>query len=157
MKASHQKYFKQVKAEMIRRAREVAERAFSYRHFKVGCAVLAWSRERNEYKIFAAANIKPLKDGPKQCAEAVAVSYAISNGYDLIVAIVVVGEPQADSESGIESVTLHPCYICRKFLSALPQVDKDTIVLTVQNHEGNKEWHTFGQILQIHDHGTDAD
>jgi cytidine deaminase len=154
MTAEQLMIYQQSKQYLIDRARDVAQYASSYRNFKVGCAILAWRPEgqgmTGHYKVFAAANVKPLADGPKQCAETTAVCYARSNGYTTIIAIVVAGEPQADDKSGIRSATLHPCWRCRTLLRALPEVEDETIVLTVHNHNVTVEEYTMAQILQLH-------
>ncbi len=147
--------------ELVRRARWVARRAYSYRGFNVGCAVLAWRPAgislTEKYKVFTAANVKPLPHIPKQCAETTAVCYARSNGYTKIVAIVVVGEPQQDADSGVSSITLHPCSHCRTLLAALPEVSLDTIVLTVHNHSGAVEEQALQGILSLHHHHQNDD
>jgi cytidine deaminase len=137
---NHVSVFFQLWEHLIDRAREAADKfAFSYRNFKVGCAVLAFSREQQMlagykvagYKVFTGFNVKPQSgDGPNIHAEEIAIGAARAEGYDTIVAITVVGETQEDHQSGKTMPTLHPCGRCRALLSALPEVKNSTIILT---------------------------
>lgn len=147
--------YRSLKQELIERARKVAENAASYRGFKVGCALLA-RRPKGEttlghYKIITAANVKPLRDGPKACAEQTALAYAHSNGFEHAVVIVIAGEPQADEKSGLETSTLHPCWQCRVLMKTLPLVTDETLIITIRNHAGEMEEHTFKELLQLHE------
>jgi cytidine deaminase len=136
----HVSVFFQLWEHLIDRAREAAGKyAFSYRNFKVGCAVLAFSRQQQYltgfkvagYKVFTGFNVKPQAgDGPNIHAEEIAIGAARSEGYDTIVAIIVVGETQEDHASGRTMPTLHPCGRCRALLAALPEVKNTTIILT---------------------------
>lgn len=154
MEQQHLDAYGRVKGDLIRSSRQVAERGFSYRGFKVGCAVFVWRPKgvglTERYRVFKAANAKPLKTGQKFCGEMTAVCYARSNGFERVIAIAVAGLPQADDGSGIEPQTLHPCEVCRPFLASLPEVSRDTIILSVHNHSGKVEEHTLEEILRIH-------
>ncbi len=142
---------------LIDRARQAAMHATNHRGFLVGCVVLAWSSrwgEGRQYRLFGGANMMPLRDGPKICAELVAMGAALAAGAEKIVAIVVAGDPQKDDQSGMEMPTLHPCWICRTMLRHLPGVEDDTIVLTVCNGEGPTEEFTFAKLLSTHNGGS---
>jgi cytidine deaminase len=102
------------------------------------------------YRVFKAANAKPLKENRKFCAEMTLGCYARSNGYERIIAIAIAGLPQADDGSGIESATLLPCEDCRPFLANLPEVSSDTIILSVHNHTGLVEQRTLKEVLVLH-------
>lgn len=117
----------------------------SWRDFKVGSCVLAWNGQ--DYRTFRGCNAKPLKDGPKFCAETIAVQSAKAYGYDTIIAIIVVGQPQKHEE---ETVTLHPCWVCRTFLAATKGVSEDTIIYTVNQGDPVGERHTLAEMLAIH-------
>ena len=144
----HREMYGRVRTVLEKRAREAAGFAFSYRGFQVGAAVLAW--DGHHYKVFTGSNIKPEEDGPKVCAEQVAIGSARSEGFSLIVALAVAGDPQKDSESGVFPKTLHPCWICRKLLATLPEVRPDTMILTLGNHRGPTEEHTVEELLGVH-------
>ncbi len=154
MESNHLEAFNRVRKDLIRIARKVAERGYSYRGFKVGCAVLVWRPKgiglTERYRIFQAANAKPIEGKRKFCAEMAATVFARSNGYELVIAIAIAGLPQRDGKSGIQSKTLHPCEECREFLPGLPEITRDTIILSVHNHSGKVEQHTFEEILRIH-------
>lgn len=132
--------------ELIRRARQASTRAVSYRDFRVGCAVLA-ENDRGRTRRFLGANAKPIADGPKICAEQVAVMAAVTYGYDRIIGMVVAGDPQPDGRTGIQAPTLHPCWHCRQMLGSLPNMRAETIVVTVHNHSGPMERHTWGDLI----------
>jgi len=155
MEKEHLEAFERNSGNLVRIAREVAEYAYSYRGFKVGCAVLAWRPKGiglpEKYRIFKAANAKPIEGKQKFCGEMTTACYAWSNGYTRIIAIAVAGLPQADGGSGILSETLHPCEVCRPFLAAFPAVTRDTKIVTVHNHSGLVREFTLEEIMRIHD------
>ncbi|OGI27686.1 MAG: hypothetical protein A2359_03200 [Candidatus Moranbacteria bacterium RIFOXYB1_FULL_43_19] len=98
--------------------------------------------------------MKPLAHGPNMCAEAVAAQAARHAGYELIVGIVIAGEPQEDHKSGLITLTLEPCGNCRTFLSAMLEMREDTEIITVHLENDIHEVHTFGQILTKHNHNS---
>jgi cytidine deaminase len=141
---------------LLTTAREIARHAaVSYRGFVVGCAVWAF-RTHTEYreerwKVFRGANFKAHVAWSTVCAEQVAVHSARCAGYDRIIGVVVVGEPQQDSESGRVSPTLHPCGKCRRTFESLPEVDQATRIVTAHLEEdGVIEEFTFRQLAAFH-------
>jgi len=141
---NHSRKFGQMQEELVGRARNVAANAVSWRGFNVGCAVLAHDGKR--YAVFTGCNAKPLQHGPKICAEQVAVMSAVSAGFTVIVGMVVAGEPQEDG-SGIKHPTLRPCEACLSLLTPIPAVKQTTAVITVCNHIGPRETHTWQGLL----------
>ncbi len=154
MERKHIRALRRVKPDLIRIARSVAERGFSYRGFKVGCAIFAWRPPgvglTERYRVFKAANAKPFEGGRKFCAEMTTCCYARSNGYSVIIAVAIAGLPQRDGGSLVESETLHPCEDCRPFLAALPETRPDTRIITIHNHKGLVKEFSLKQILKIH-------
>lgn len=149
MDSYHRSMYERMRNQLEVSARSAAVFAFSYRGFQVGCAVLAWN-SKGKYRIFTGSNIKPEEDGPKVCAEQIAIGTARSEGYDLIVALAVVGEPQRDSASGVCPPTLHPCWICRRLLETLPEIRPNTIVLTLKNDDGLAEEFSVETLIKMH-------
>ncbi|PJA93518.1 MAG: hypothetical protein CO132_02710 [Candidatus Kerfeldbacteria bacterium CG_4_9_14_3_um_filter_45_8] len=146
MKPKHTREFDQRLEELVEMARAAQRRAQSYRGFRVGAVALAFNGR--EYRAFAGINMKPLEDGPKICAEQVAVGGAIASGYGTVIGLVVIGEPQPNEE---RTLTLHPCWVCRTLLPPLPAISRDTIVVTEQASNGrHRERHTIGDLLKRH-------
>ncbi len=154
MESRHLEALQRVRPDLIRIARSTAERGFSYRGFKVGCAGFFYRPKgiglTERYRIFRAANAKPLEGKSKFCGEMTTSCYARSNGYELIIALAVAGLPQPDGGSGIKSDTLHPCEDCRPFLSGLPEARPDTRIITIHNHNGIVQDFSLQRILEIH-------
>lgn len=73
-----------------------------YSNFKVGCSVLM-----EDNKIFSGCNIENVSFGATNCAERTAIFKAISEGYNNIQAICIVGS--------LEELT-YPCGICRQVI-----------------------------------------
>ncbi|OGF26707.1 hypothetical protein A2477_00965 [Candidatus Falkowbacteria bacterium RIFOXYC2_FULL_47_12] len=155
----HKLEYEKQKASLVEGAREALKHGISYRNFNVGCTVLAWSDQKQEYKVFVGANLKAGAGTVKVCAERVAIMSAVSAGYSFIAAIVVCGESQKDEASGIESPTLHPCDVCRETLYHLivhderfeTVVEFDTILLTVHKDDtGRQEEMTLRELFDIH-------
>ena len=145
---------------LVDRAREAAEKfAISYRGFKVGCAVLAYSHKIAlatgvgvaGYKVFIGYNIKPQEgEGPNIHAEEIALFAAREEGYDTIIAITIVGETQADQQSGLITPNLHICGRCRLLLSSMPEVKNATIILLAHFNDGICEIMEFEELIIRH-------
>lgn len=136
-------------------AQQAASKAISYRHFAVGCAVWAFKSQAYEiddrWKIFTGANFKAREEWPTTCAELVACYASRNAGYDKIVAIAIVGEPQEDSESGVLSKTLRPCGKCRRALSVLPEINNElTRVICHNAQTGFTEDFRFDELLKLY-------
>ena len=139
---------------LIERAKEAQRNATSHRNFHVGCAVWAFKTNAIEvngrWGIFTGSNIKVADNSRPICAEQLALGAAKSAGYDRIIATVVVGEPQDDAESGLQSATLHPCGECRKIFQTVPQVSSDTLLLTITPDVRAYEHFTIGELIALH-------
>lgn len=89
--------------ELIKLALEAREKSYSpYSNYKVGAALLT-----KEGKVFTGCNIESASFTPTVCAERVALSKAVSEGYKEFESIAVVGS---------ETKTSFPCGVCRQFL-----------------------------------------
>ena len=120
------------------------------RDFLVGSALFALNSTA-DMDIFAGSNIMRRKNGPKICAECMAISRAIEKGYDLIDRVVVVGLPQTDPESGLLSDTLHPCPLCRHDMLEKNWLQPDTRIVTAHLLTNDIfEVHTFQELLDKH-------
>lgn len=133
--------------------------ANSYRDFDVGAGVFALDETRRRVGYFFGANYHPEQGGTKVCAEQIATQKAIDAGYNYIVGIVVMGEPQMDGESHLLTPTLHPCGNCRRIFSNLTQtnpenermMDEHTVIATAKDLEvGPFERHSLKELLYLH-------
>jgi len=138
---------------LLVRARDIAERADSYRGFKVGCAMYAFRRypENREllgtrWKIFCGYNTKPTEDSLKICSEHRALADARQAGYTLIVGMALVGSPQPD-DAGILHPTLHPCQVCVNMFRKAPEVKGRTAIVTAHLEEnGVMDYFPFSRL-----------
>lgn len=118
--------------------------AYSYRDFLVGCSVLAWNKEKDEYHIFSAGNYlagkRTLRPGQrKDCAERLAIEGAEAAGYNSIVAIVTVSsEKNTDAANDEDNATLKPCRQCRDFFRTRKGEITGTTILCTVNDAGDK-------------------
>ncbi len=141
MDQKHVDKYVEEKQTLVRLAREAQQRGISYRGFKVGCALLAFNGQ--EYKIFQGANMKPFKQGPKYCAEGIALGSAQAEHYNFIVAIVVAGQPQSEYDK-----TLHPCLECVDLFLGF-RLGLDTIIHTICESD-QKPTEEFLFVDQLH-------
>lgn len=137
------------------------QRALSYRHFCVACAVWAYREDlpldHGRFRPFYGVNIKVLPGARNTCAEPVALGGALSFAYTDAVGIVIVGNTQAD-ERGATPPTLRPCKECRLFMRNCPLIKPDTIVVTAQPPpHAEAEWneiphevHTFQELSSMY-------
>lgn len=115
---------------LIKIAMEAREKSYSpYSNFKVGAAVYTKSG-----KIFTGCNIESAAFTPTICAERVALSKSISEGYKDIEKIAVVGSDKKIS---------FPCGVCRQFLR---EFGRDIMVICAKNID-QYEVHTLEELL----------
>ncbi len=139
---------------MIEAAKKAQRSGNSYRDFRVGCAIWAFNTQaiyvEKRWAVFTGSNIKVAKDARPVCAEQIALGAARSAGYDKIIAMVVVGEPQEDSESGLRFKTLHPCGECRKVFQVTSEISSETLLLTITPDEQTWEHFSMGELIALH-------
>ena len=126
-------------------------RARSWRHYRVGCGAYAYRGDLPYSERFRASygiNSKTAEDGRNVCAEPVAIDSAAAFGYEEIVGLVTIAEPQ-EEEDGSMPETRRPCAHCREFMRNSPLVTPETIIITAlpPPHE-TAEWHEI--IHEIH-------
>ena len=130
MTAPDRTEFYERRATLVRQAVEKRKEAENYREMFVGCAILY--RALGEYRTKDGANWMLKKGGCKMCAEKEALLDAITDdGFEEVIAIVVVGNLQADDHSGRKPPTLHPCKLCRDMFQFF-RLGPSTIILTIR-------------------------
>ena len=155
--------FVQAKRHLYTQASIARGKASSYRDFHVGSAVLAFRegfRHEDSWGVFAGMNIKHAENHRPTCSEPIALGAAIMNGFDLIIAIAVVGEQRQEDVGKIK--TLHPCHDCQECMygymheedEKLRIIDEETIIHTAFPSQSEKagisETQTFGELLTLH-------
>jgi cytidine deaminase len=114
---------------LIKIALEAREKSYSpYSKFKVGAAVYTTSG-----KVFTGCNIESAAYSPTICAERVAVSKCISEGYHDIEKIAVVGSDKSIS---------FPCGVCRQFIL---EFGRDIKIICAKNIDTYKTY-TIGEL-----------
>lgn len=100
---------------LVSKALEARENAYvPYSNFKVGAAVLT-----EDNSIYTGCNIENASYGATNCAERTAIFKAISEGYNPIKAIAIVG---------IENEYTYPCGICRQVIAEFASEDIKIII-----------------------------
>jgi cytidine deaminase len=154
----------QLREHLILRAERAATlRGRSYRDFRVGAAAFVTSRQpgrmralgRTPQHIYTGANWKLGRDERNTCAEQEIVAQLRQNQHLFparrILALAIYGHAQdePDAESGIRTLTLHPCRHCRRLLQEIPEMRPDTIIITAAP-DGTMELTLFHEILRLH-------
>jgi cytidine deaminase len=124
--------------------------AISYRGFFVGAAAYASDPENMRTALLFGANYKPFEGAPKRCAEMEVLEKAHRRDFKKIRAIAIAGPIQADTVSGVQSETLHPCFECRQALREHPLIYPDTMVLTVDEDGATYETYDMRELYRIH-------
>jgi len=139
---------------LIARAQEARKEANSYRDFNVGCAVWAFKTNAiqvgERWAVFAGSNLKVAAGARPVCAEQLAFGAVKSSRYDRIIAMVIIGEPQLDVESGLQPPTLHPCGECRRIFQAESEVFSETLLLTLTPDEQIQELFSIKELITLH-------
>lgn len=135
-------------------------RARSWRGYRVGCGAYAYRSDLPYCDRFRASygiNSKTAEDGRNVCAEPVAIDSVAAFGYEEIVGMVIIAEPQ-EEESGDAPKTRRPCPHCRAFMRSSPLVKPETIIVTAlppphQEAEWDEivhEIHTFRELCALY-------
>ena len=138
----------QVRKMLYRHAVEARMRARSYRDFRVGAALIAWSHESSSWEVFRGMNTKVSKNARPVCAEAIAIAAAEAAGVMQINDIVIVGNPREEDETR----TLHPCDECRQFMWHSKLIHRETRIITAlpPPQSSAYETHTMEKLLKRH-------
>ncbi|MCR4945404.1 MAG: cytidine deaminase [Lachnospiraceae bacterium] len=124
--------------ELVTAALDARKRSYSpYSHFAVGAALLT-----SDGNVFTGCNIENSAYSPSICAERVAFSKAVSEGYREFTKIVIAGGP-ADAET-LEYCP--PCGVCRQVMSEF--CDRDFEVILAKSAD-QYETHTLGGLLPL--------
>ncbi len=109
-------------------------------------------------QILSGINIKPEKESAINVhAEQLALQKIKDLGGDVISLIVVVGELQADTQSGRLATTLQPCGLCRDKLDRSGLVvDDGTIVVSALPDLRTMEMQLFGSLKLFHANNDDS-
>lgn len=107
---------------LIQKAIEVREMAYApYSDFKVGAAVLM-----EDGKIFTGCNVENASFGATNCAERTAVFTAVAEGYKVIKAVAVIGDPEGYT---------YPCGICRQVIVEFAEGPQMPIIIIKNKDE----------------------
>lgn len=139
----------------LHRAREARELAVSYRDFNVGAAVMYFCFKPAVMQMVSGINIKPESESVVNIhAEQLALQKLKDRGASIISLIAVVGELQADTQSGMLAETLHPCGLCRDKLGDSGYIDTDkTLVVSALPNLRTLEFYPFKALGEFHDGG----
>ncbi len=140
---------------LAKKARKAAkDEAFSYRDFRVGCAVLGISGGIDTMVTAAGGNIK-VRGQEKICAERVAARRAEDEGVIAIIGVVVVGTSnpaEIKAVTGLATPTLHMCSECRiDFSDTKSRFTDETLVVTSGLTTDYYQTHLFGQLRELYD------
>ena len=143
--------------QLVEEARQAAQHADSYRGFGVGAVAVAQSKS-GDLGLFSAANFKPYKDGPKECAEKAVLKKVAEHKFDRVLAIIVSGSDQVDAHSGLDLPTLHPCSDCRGLFSQSDLMDANqSLIMPVRLDEDTFEMYTPAELEALHNTGDSPD
>lgn len=135
---------------MIEEAREIREQDTESYRIKVGSVALATDAAGLSVGIFPGGNTKLNKADVKVCAETRAIRRAEKAGLTNIIGLVVVGDPQADDGSGLDSPILHCCEECRVG-NLTKKCNDDTLILTAHPFKDKFQLQTAHEMIDLHD------
>ncbi len=147
-------------------AEKSREFADSYRNFRVGSAALAVYRrgEQMRKSFVHGANSKPVSgsDIINVHAEHTILSM-VETGRRTdeqthhVPLVGIIGDLQADQQSGTDTATLHPCGICREaFQEQESLVDSTSLIVTTNPDFTAVEWFSTAALARLHDEGDDS-
>jgi len=151
--AEHKREYERMRDALVKAAQLARDNAVSYREtpFLVGCAVMGWKDNDEDYVIRTAGNFTPTKAPPeepyrgswrgkeKRCAERNALDAIQTDHPNGIVAIVTASrEKSTDPHASADHDVLHPCHDCLEYIQDLLQqgiIKPDTIIYNVNDTE----------------------
>lgn len=131
-------------------AEEARKHADSYRNFLVGAAAVAYfygPHGSRMMELYSGANVKPIQGSDVinvHAEQMIMANIAASQQPDeevYVPIMAVVGDLQPDQQSGLESLTLPPCGVCREaFKQPDTPVDYRTLFVTASPDFTTLEW-----------------
>lgn len=122
--------------ELIKLAIEASYNAYApYSNFQVGAAL-----ETESGRVYTGSNIENASYSATICAERVAISKAISEGYEKIKTLIVYGKYENKQEAG----DVFPCGICRQFVS---EFASDDLKIVIASSEDNYKIFTLNELM----------
>lgn len=142
----------------LNRAREAREIAISYRDFTVGASIVGLKANPSFLQFISGLNIKPEENSIINIhAEQLALTKLEEDGFDMVSMIAVVGELQADQQSGKTMHTLHPCGLCRDIMLDSPIVDNElTLIVTAIPDFSVIEIANLASLRRFHEDGDES-
>ena len=117
--------------QLFEEAKKVREKAHvPYSHFKVGAALLT-----EDKKIVVGCNVENAAYPQSQCAEASAIGNLVSQGFNTIVEVVVIGSGE---------MLCSPCGGCRQRLREFAKLN---VPIHMCNITGHLKTSTLGELL----------
>ena len=145
------------------RARTEAD---SWRDFRVGAAAMVCYFNPAEhtwrYELVQGANSKPTESGEinvhaEHTIMTKAREFALPGEVYTVPFVVLIGDMQADQQTGIHSPTLHPCGVCRQaFKEPDTPIGPTTMFLSATADMTQFEWYTAAALDDFHNHGNSA-
>jgi cytidine deaminase len=138
----------------MQKSREAFGYAISWRNFNVGAAVVGINPQ---YQFLTGVNVKPDEESSVNIhAEQLALQKARDRGFSAVRMIVVIGNVQADTQSGHEMHTLHPCGLCRQVIEEDPMIDNDvTLIASTTLDFRTLELYNLKSLKAFHESGSE--
>lgn len=132
--------------------------AVSYRDFNVGASVMTFKLNPPESVFYTGINIKPEQESVINVhAEQLALQKIKDFGGQVITVVAVVGELQADTQSGRLAETLHPCGLCRDKLTESGLLDQErSLIVSALPDLRTIEMYSPEALTRFHDTQDDS-
>lgn len=142
----------------LHRAVQARKLAVSYRNFNVGASVMTFKLNPPESVFYTGINIKPEQESVINVhAEQLALQKIKDFGGQVITMVAVVGELQADTQSGRLAETLHPCGLCRDKLADSGLLDqKRSLIVSALPDLRTIEMYSPEALNRFHDTQDDS-
>jgi|GEM_PF-2680319 len=141
-------------------AEQARELADSWREFNVGGAAFVMYFDQQlsswRFEIAHGANAKPTHDDTinvhaEHTLMTKATEGCLPGEVVSIPFVCIIGDVQADQQSGLDSATLHPCGLCREaFLQPDTPIGPQTMFLSATSDMQNFEWYSLSPLLAFH-------
>ena len=132
-----------------------AQRAYSYRDFKVGASVFSIIEGAPFWSIDSAGNTKNERR-PKVCAEKKSLKRSSKMGMTKTLAVVVAATTDIDKIEEVtflRTPTLHPCDECRGLFDEFPVARDDTLIISTGYENDVLQVHTHAELREAYNSG----
>lgn len=139
-------------------SKRAAERAYSWRDYRVGAVALAYNFADNTFGTLRGYNFKTSanKADVDVHAEQMAIAKARASGLNQVLGIGIWADPNDQDANPSSAPTLRPCQRCSDMFEAVPEVSTNTFIMSAGGDFTQCEIYTAGELAEYYTNDQEA-